>query len=56
MFCPGGLFAVDDSDDDDADESASDGGLADATHGVAATPAPTPRNTANAPTRPIYLA
>ena len=41
------------SDDEDEPESA---GLADATPGVAAIPAPMPRATANAPTRPIYLA
>src|SRR4051812_5620812 len=46
--------AVDvESGDDDEPEL---GGLADATHGVAAIPTPMPRATANAPSRPIYLA
>jgi hypothetical protein len=39
----------------EGEEDESDG-FADATHGVAAIPAPMPRATANAPTRPIYLA
>jgi len=48
-FCPGAL------EPDDEEEPESDG-LADATHGVAASPAPMPNATANAPTRPTYLA
>ena len=46
---------LDEELDDEFDEPESDG-LADATHGVAASPAPMPRATANAPIRPIYLA
>ena len=46
---------LDEDLDDEFDEPESEG-LADATHGVAASPAPMPRATANAPIRPIYLA
>jgi len=60
MFCPGAFgFAEDEeaADDvsDDEDKSELDG-LAEATHGDAVSPAPIPNATANAPTRPIYLA
>jgi hypothetical protein len=48
-FCPGALEL------DDEEEPVLDG-LADASHGVAASPTPMPSATANAPTRPIYLA
>ena len=51
----GDELELDDELDDEFDEPES-AGLADATHGVAATPAPMPRATANAPIRPIYLA
>src|SRR5829696_10123646 len=44
-------FALD-VEPDDVDESESDG-LADAAHGVAAIPIPTPSATANPPIRPI---
>lgn len=64
---PGDDFELDadlDSDDEleldedlDAEfEEAESEGLADATHGVAASPAPMPRATANAPIRPLYVA
>jgi hypothetical protein len=43
-------------DDDSVDEESEVAGLAEATHGVAASPIPIPSATANAPTRPIYLA
>jgi hypothetical protein len=44
-----------DAESVDEDVSGFDG-LADATNGIANMPAPIPRATANAPTRPIYLA
>jgi len=64
MFCPGGLDFGDDEDsavdeldaESDDEESESDGGLAAATHGIATSPAPMPRATANPPIRPTYLA
>jgi len=43
------------AESDDEEESEL-GGLAEATHGVAASPTPIPNATANAPTRPTYLA
>jgi hypothetical protein len=46
---------LDEELDDEFDEPELEG-LADATHGVATSPAPMPRATANAPIRPIYLA
>jgi len=52
---PDDELELDDELDDEFDEPESEG-LADATHGVAASPAPMPRATANAPIRPIYLA
>jgi hypothetical protein len=58
-FCPGGCFFVDESDDaagDELDGEPESDGFADATHGVAANPAPMPKATASPPTRPIYLA
>jgi hypothetical protein len=50
LFCPGALGFADDEDEPES------GGFADATQGVAAIPTPTPSATANAPTRPTYLA
>jgi hypothetical protein len=55
MFCPCGVFDAD-GESDTEDEPGSDGGLAEAAHGVAAIPTPMPSATANPPTRPIYLA
>jgi len=52
---PDDELELDDELDDEFDEPESEG-LADATHGVAASPAPMPRATANAPIRPILLA
>jgi hypothetical protein len=55
-FCPGAeLELLDDDDEPDDDEPEFDG-LAEATHGVAASPTPMPKATANAPTRPMYFA
>ena len=52
---PDDELELDDESGDEFDEPESEG-LADATHGVAASPAPMPSPTANAPIRPIYLA
>jgi hypothetical protein len=53
-FDDGAVDVVDVVVEESVDEDVSDcGGLADATHGVAAIPAPMPSATANAPTRPI---
>jgi hypothetical protein len=51
MFCPGALDFP-----DDEDEELELDGVAAATHGVAASPTPMPKATANAPTRPMYFA
>jgi hypothetical protein len=44
-----------DAASDDAFVDPGSEGLAEATHGIAASPAPMPRATANAPIRPIYV-
>jgi len=52
---PDDELELDEELDAEFDEAESEG-LADATHGVAASPAPMPRATANAPIRPLYVA